>query len=134
MKSRLYVVLFLLIVGIVAEVRGGDPLVLDKDSQQPKVLQHVYPVYPPEAKEQKIQGKVVLEALINEKGDVVEVKTYTDKEKAAQKGAEMTQAPDPLLVKAAIDAVKQWKYEPYRDASGKLQPVRFQVTINFKLK
>jgi len=111
-------------------VRAGDPQSLG-DKQPPKLLQKVNPVYPVEAQQARIQGSVILEALINEKGDVVEVKAKTEKETDK---AKVTEPPDPRLVSAAIDAVKQWKYEPYRDASGKVQPVRFSVTINFKLK
>jgi TonB family protein len=113
--------------GMMAAVRGGDPETLGDKQTPPKLLHKVNPVYPPEAKEQKIQGTVILEALLDEKGDVAEVAVTTDKEKVKE-------TPDPRLAKAAIDAVKQWKYEPYRDSSGKAQPVRFSVTINFKLK
>ncbi len=133
MKLRLSLVLCFSIVVMMAEVRGSDPLALG-DKQPPKVLQQVNPVYPKDAKEQGIQGTVVLEALINEAGDVVEVKVQTDKEKTLTDKEKAPAPPDPMLAKAAIDAVKQWKYEPYRDASGKVQPVRFSVTIRFKLQ
>jgi len=126
MKSALYLVLCFSILAIAAEVRGGDPQTVS-EKQVPKVLQKVNPEYPAEAKKQGIQGTVILDAMINEKGEVIEIKPQTDKEKVKEQ-------PDPLLAKAAIDAVKQWKYEPYRDESGKVQPVRFSVTINFRLK
>lgn len=130
MKTLLCLVLCLSIAAMMTVVRAGDPQSLG-DKQPPKLLQKVNPVYPVEAQQARIQGSVILEALINEKGDVVEVKAKTEKETDK---AKVTEPPDPRLVSAAIDAVKQWKYEPYRDASGKVQPVRFSVTINFKLK
>ena len=134
MKSRLYLVMCFLIVGMMAQVSGGEPQKLDEKATPPKVLEKVNPVYPPEAKEKRIQGTVILEAMINEKGEVLEVKAQSGKEKALTDEEEATATADPILVKAAIDAVKQWKYEPYRDASGKALPVRFLVTIRFLLK
>ncbi len=130
MKSRLVLVLCFLIAGLLAQARAGDPRPLG-DKPAPKLLDKVIPVYPPEAKEKGIQGKVILDAVINEKGEVTEVKPHTATEKEAATVAEQS---DPLLAKAAIDAVKQWKYEPYKDESGKIVSVRFSVTINFKLK
>jgi len=130
MKTRLVLVLCFLIAGLLAQARAGDPQTL-VDKKPPILLQQVNPVYPAEAKEKGIQGKVILDAVINEKGEVTEVKPHTAKDKEA---ATVTEQPDPLLAKAAIDAVKQWKYEPYKDESGKIVSVRFSVTINFKLK
>jgi len=117
---------------MVAEVRGGEPQTLG-DKQPPKILERVMPVYPTEAKDQKIQGRVILEAVINEKGEVVEIKELTDKEKL--QANKVTEPPHPSLVKAAMEAVKQWKYEPYKDpATGKVLPVRFSVELKFELK
>lgn len=131
MRSKLYLVLCFLIVGLTATVFAGEPQRLGADKPAPKLLEKVNPVYPAEAKEKRIQGPVVLEALINEKGEVVDVKAESDK--AMLEKEKVTEPFDPLLTKAAIDAVKQWKYEPYKDASGKVQPVRFSVVIRFKL-
>ncbi len=131
MKTRLVLVLCFLIAGLLPQARGGDPQTLGLKQQPPKLVQQVNPVYPAEAKEKGIQGKVILDAVINEKGDVTEVRPHTGTEKEA---ATVAEQPDPLLAKAAIDAVKQWKYEPYKDESGKIVSVRFSVTINFKLK
>ena len=130
MKSRLVLVMCFLIAGLWAQARAGDPEALG-DKLAPTPVQKVNPVYPPEAREKGIQGSVILDAVINEKGDVIQVELHTDKDK--EKGT-VAEQPDPLLAKAAMDAVKQWKYEPYKDASGKVVSVRFSVTINFKLK
>ena len=71
------------------------------------------------ALEKKIAGHVVLETVIDEKGMV--------------KNLWMVTSPNPLLTKAAIDAVKQWVYEPYVE-NGKAKSVVFTVTVTFNLK
>ena len=57
------------------------------------------PVYPPSAHDQGIEGKVALLVTIDKKGNVSAVK--------------MINGDDDLLVPAAINAVKKWKYKPY---------------------
>ncbi len=79
------------------------------------MLKHrVEPNYPRVAKENHIQGDVVLAVLISTEGNVTNVRTITG---------------DPLLVDASTEAVKQWKYRPYL-LSGK--PIELETTINFK--
>jgi protein TonB len=39
---------------------------------------------------------------------------------------------DPTLARAAVDAVKQWKYKPYL-LDGNPVEIQTQVTVNFKL-
>ena len=69
------------------------------------------PKYPREARERGIQGDVILQATIDTKGEITNLK--------AVKG-------DPILAEAAIDAVKQWKYKPYL-LNG--EPVEVETTI-----
>jgi periplasmic protein TonB len=73
----------------------------------------VDPIYPPEARARHIQGDVLLEGTITRQGDVTGLQPV--------KG-------DPLLVEAAMEAVKQWKYKPYK-LNG--QPV--DVSTTFKI-
>ena len=87
-------------------------------AQRPQIIKHVDPVYPAMALEKKIAGHVVLETVIDEKGMV--------------KNLWMVTSPDSLLTKAAIDAVKQWVYEPYVE-NGKAKSVVFTVTVTFAL-
>lgn len=85
----------------------------------PKLIKKVDPIYPEEAKEAKVQGVVLLQARTDEKGNVVKVKVLRSESS--------------MLNDSAIDALKQWKYEPcYKN--GKPVPVVFTVTIKYKLK
>jgi len=91
----------------------------DKEIKPPKLIKKVDPVYPEEAREARIQGVVVLRVWVNEEGSVE--KTMTMKSDSS------------ILNEPAIEAVRQWKYEPlFREE--KPTPVVFNVTISFKLK
>jgi TonB family protein len=85
---------------------------------EPKVLKKVDPVYPEAARKAGIEGIVLLEATTDAKGDVVKVKVLKSV---------------PELDQAAIDALRQWKYEPYV-IDGKPMGIVFTVTIRFMLK
>jgi TonB family protein len=82
-----------------------------------RLTRKVDPVYPVEARSQHIEGAVKLEALVGEDGIVHEV-TITS-------GL-------PLLAKAAAQAVKQWRYQPFQ-LNGKPVSMHNQITIQFKL-
>lgn len=85
----------------------------------PRLIKKVNPVYPEEARKERVEGVVILEARTDEEGNVDQVRVL--KSNAT------------LLNEPAIDAVKQWKYEPfYKD--GKPRPIVFTVTVSFKLK
>jgi TonB family protein len=84
----------------------------------PRLLTSVSPVYPENARVSRIEGVVILAARTDEKGQVIDVKILTS---------------IPSLDKAAIDAVRQWKYEPLL-INGKPTPVVFTVTVRFQLK
>lgn len=79
---------------------------------QDNVLQKVVPVYPIEAKQKKIQGKVKLDAVINKQGDVENLKVISGPKELRQ---------------SALDAVHQWKYKPFL-LNG--NPVEVETTIN----
>lgn len=100
-------------------VPAGDALTRLEDSQKPKLVKMVKPVYPEEARKNKVQGVVILEAAIDEGGKV--------------KALRMLKSPDPLLTEAAIAAVKGWEYEPFIQ-DGKAKNVAFTVTVTFTLK
>ena len=63
------------------------------------------------------QGVVVLEAIINKQGSVENLRVVNG---------------HPLLIQAALDAVKQWKYKPTL-LNGEPVEVVTQVTVNFNL-
>ena len=77
----------------------------------------VAPQYPPEAGRARIEGTVVLMAVIGKDGTVKDVQI--------ENGL-------PILAQAAIDAVKQWRYRPYM-IDGEPVEVDSRITINFTL-
>jgi len=82
-----------------------------------KLTHRVDPVYPAEGRVQRLEGAVVLDALVGEDGRVKQV--------------QVTSGP-PTLAKAAMDAVRQWKYEPYL-LNGRPVALHNQITIQFRL-
>lgn len=89
-----------------------------QEADAPKQIKNVDPVYPDIARAGLVEGVVILEVVIDEKGNVKDVKVIRSK---------------PLLDQAAIDAVKQWKYEPFV-VDGKPVPFAMSVTVTFSLK
>jgi TonB family protein len=81
------------------------------------IVKKVDPVYPPLARQARIQGTVVLQVVINKSGDVENIQLFSG---------------HPMLAQAAIDAVKQWKYKPYL-LNGEPVEVETRVTVNFTL-
>ena len=65
--------------------------------QEAKKIRQILPLYPPLAKQARIQGVVKLEAIIGKDGMVQNLTVIQG---------------HPLLVQAALDAVQQWRYEP----------------------
>ncbi|MGB9764737.1 MAG: energy transducer TonB [Candidatus Saccharicenans sp.] len=84
----------------------------------PKLIKKVDPVYPEEARKAGVEGIVILEVTTDQFGRVASVRVLKSV---------------PLLDEAAIDAVKQWVYEPVI-IDGKPKPIVFTVTVNFQLK
>lgn len=82
-----------------------------------RLIKMVAPVYPRRARKKKIEGVVFLKAKITRDGDVVDLSVVSG---------------DPLLVQAAIDAVKQWKYRPYLQ-DGKPVEIDTEIKVNFQL-
>jgi TonB family protein len=82
------------------------------------IVKKVQPEYPPEAREQRIQGEVVLRVMVSRQGDVSKVSLISG---------------HPLLAPAAMDAVKQWKYQPFL-LNGQPLEVDTEVVVNFRLE
>lgn len=81
------------------------------------LIHDVTPAYPPEAGRARIEGAVVLMAVIDKDGRVQDVRVESGL---------------PLLAQAAIEAVKQWRYRPYL-VNGEPVEVDSRITINFAL-
>jgi len=84
---------------------------------QGSLLHRVEPVYPPMARTARVQGAVVLEAIISKEG--------------AMKDLRLISGPA-LLVPAAVEAVSQWRYRPYVLNDEAIE-VETQITVNFIL-
>lgn len=85
--------------------------------QQANLLYQVRPVYPQLARVARVQGAVLLEAVISREGNVEKLRVLTG---------------HPLLVNAALEAVRQWKYRPTL-LNGEPVEVFTQVTVSFTL-
>jgi protein TonB len=81
------------------------------------VISKAQPVYPADAKAARIQGTVVISAIIGKDGSVQTMRLVSG---------------HPMLAPAAMDAVKQWKYRPYI-LNGTPVEVETQMTVNFML-
>lgn len=85
----------------------------------PRLIKKVMPTYPEKAMAEGVEGDVLIRALINETGDVTQVKVETRLH--------------PLLDKAALHAVRQWKYKPWM-INGVPSPTEVSIKITFKLQ
>jgi periplasmic protein TonB len=81
------------------------------------LIHKVQPAYPPLARQARIQGSVLLQALISKGGTIENLRVISG---------------HPMLSPAAIDAVKQWRYKPYI-LNGEPVEVETQITVNFTL-
>jgi protein TonB len=81
------------------------------------LINRVQPKYPPNALAMRIQGAVQIEATINKEGKTTNLKAISG---------------DPVLARAALDAVRQWRYKPYY-LDGEPVDIQTQITVNFKL-
>ncbi|HXB74221.1 MAG TPA: TonB family protein [Candidatus Acidoferrales bacterium] len=85
--------------------------------QQAKLLSQVRPVYPPDAKAARVQGKVTLQALIAADGRVADLTVLSG---------------DPMLAPSAIQAVSQWVYNQTL-LNGVPVEVMTQIDVNYTL-
>jgi TonB family protein len=95
----------------------GDAVRAVGDIKPPKRVKMVQPVYPKIARQARVEGTVIIEAKTDEQGNVVDTRILRS---------------IPVLDQAAIDCVKQWKYEPMV-VDGKPRKVLFTVTVRFIL-
>ena len=85
----------------------------------PRLIQKVDPVYPEEARKNRIQGLVISEALIDRSGDVVDVN--------------VVETADEVFNQPTIDAILQWKFEP-ATKDGEPVNVIYVLTVNYALE
>jgi len=114
--------------GVIGGIIGNTPMAVPKVATpqrvrvsqgvtQGLVLHKVQPAYPPLARTARVQGSVVLAAIIGKDGTIQNLHVVSG---------------HPLLTQAALEAVKQWRYRPYI-LNGEPVEVDTQVTVNFTL-
>jgi protein TonB len=81
------------------------------------LIHQVKPSYPPLARQARIQGAVVLQAVIAKDGTIQNLRVVQG---------------HPMLVQSALDAVKQWRYKPYYLNNEPVE-VETSITVNFTL-
>jgi TonB family protein len=81
------------------------------------VIKRVQPVYPEQARQMRVQGPVQLQATISKDGNISNVKVLTG---------------NAQLARAAVEAVKKWKYKPYYLNNEPVE-IQTQIIVNFKL-
>ena len=94
------------------------PIRVGGNVRVPTRVKHVNPEYPPDAQAARVQGVVICEAIIGTDGRVTDAKVLRS---------------IPMLDAAALEAVKQWEFEPTY-LNGVPVPVIMTVTVNFTLQ
>jgi TonB family protein len=97
---------------------AGPPYRVGGQVSRPEIISSPAPVYTESARRARVTGTVILEAIINEQGDVENVRVL--------KGQPMG------LDQAAVDAVKTWKFKPAM-LEGKPVKVYYVLTVNFQV-
>lgn len=92
------------------------PVQVSADVMQRLLVHRVEPVYPPEARKQNLQGIIALDIVVGQEGSVLSMHPLN--------------GPD-VLARAAMDALRWWKFEPYR-VNGEPMPVETTVAVEFK--
>ena len=87
-------------------------------AKEPRLVHKVDPVYPEDAKRDKVEGPVVLEIRVGEDGAVSAARVKSGHRR---------------LGEAAVAAVRQWRYEPILGPEGKPVEVSMTITVNFRL-
>jgi TonB family protein len=83
-----------------------------------QILSRVSPVYPADAKRAKVQGAVVLAAVIGKDGSITKLDAVSGPKELQQ---------------SALDAVRQWKYKPYL-LNGEPVEVETKITVTYSLQ
>jgi TonB family protein len=106
---------------LTADLRPASPAALSvpvsRGVTAGRLIRRVSPTYPATAMKQRISGSVVLQARIGKDGHVHDLKVVSG---------------HPFLATAAVDAVRQWQYDPYK-LNGQAVDLQTQITVNFNL-
>jgi len=111
------------VINIVRDTPGALPKVTAEKVRvssgvvQGLLIHQVTPQYPPQARRAGIQGTVVLQVLIGKDGTVQNLHVLSG---------------HPMLIQAAMDAVRKWRYKPYY-LNGEPVEADSQISVNFTL-
>jgi TonB family protein len=100
-----------------SEPRSPERVRVPQEVSRELLITTILPVYPPLARQAHVQGTVVLDADISKAGIVETLRAVSG---------------HPMLIPAAVDAVKQWRYKPYV-LKGEPVAVNTQIVVNFTL-
>ena len=95
-----------------------NPVRIGGEIKAPSKVKDVKPVYPAVARDARVQGVVIVEAIINAEGEIADARVLRS---------------IPLLNEAALEAVQQWRFTPTL-MNGAPQAVVMTVTVNFTLQ
>lgn len=93
------------------------PVQVNQSGMRSMMLNHVAPNYPREAKRKAIQGTVLLNVAVDEKGRVSDLKVVSG---------------HPLLVPIAVEAAKRLRFRPF-SLDGKSLPIQGYVSYVFQI-
>ena len=93
------------------------PVSVSAEDMRPRLVYRALPVYPPLARQARIQGAVVLRIVINPLGEVRDAQLVSG---------------HPMLAPAAVEAVRKWRYIPY-ESDGRVVEMQTEVRVIFSL-
>jgi protein TonB len=97
--------------------KSAEPVRLDFRKEEARPVTRVEPVYPDLAVQGRVQGVVILEVLVDDQGVPSSLNVLRSV---------------PILESAAIEAVRQWRWNPYKVLERSV-PFWVTVTVNFRL-
>jgi protein TonB len=93
------------------------PIRVGGDVKAPRLISQVAPIYPVTLRKARVKGSVVIDAVIDAQGNIVEMQPVSG---------------NPFLMPPAMEALRHWKYEP-TILNGQAYAVKLLVTIEFRL-
>jgi len=101
-----------------APAKPTGPVAVKAEIMQKQIVNKVPPAYPQEAKVKRVQGTVKLDAIVNKKGEVEQLKVLSGPKELQQ---------------SSLDAVRQWTYKPFL-LNGDPVDVRTSISVVYTLK
>ena len=115
-ESVLFLLLFPTLVG--GQEPSQEPLGVSSETQRSYLIKKVAPVYPPLARQARIQGTVIIRVVISQSGNIASAHLISG---------------HAMLAPAAIEAVRQWKYQPCT-LNGQAVEVETNIQVTFTLR